>query len=1723
MAGIKKFGTFAGVYTPSVLTILGVIMYMRLGWVVGQAGLIGAIIIILVAHIISISTGLSISSIATDKKIKTGGIYYILSRSLGLPMGGAIGITLFIGTALSIALYLIGFAENFLSIEVISNFLGLEQGVNSYRIIGTFVLIFLVIIAFISTSLAIKTQFFVLGAIGLSLVSIVLGMVFIDTSDMPQLVLHAAENHVPIITIFAIFFPAVTGFTAGVAMSGDLQDPKSSIPKGTMWAIATGLVVYILLAILVAYFVDRNILINDTNFLQQIAIYSPLVVAGIWGATLSSALGGILGAPRIVQAISNDKIGPSFLGKGYGEANEPRNALIFTFLIAEVGVLIGELDAIAEVVSMFYIAAYGFINLAFALESWASTDFRPSFKVNKWMGIIGFLASFGVMMQLNPGAMFAAFVVMWVIYFILKRKELKSDFGDVWGSVWSSIIRTSITKVSERSLEKRNWKPNILLFSGDTKDRPYLLELSKHFVGKYGFLSSFYLKITDSKQFAFTKDEQLISSEDNANGIFLRRHSVQNLYDGIEQISSIYGFAGVEPNTVFLGWARNTKEPVRFGQMLRNLFRLDFNVVLMDYDKRVGFGDKKQIDVWWRGQGQNGNLSLQLVKFLRESDDWEKAKLRILIVNPLNDEYENLHRQASGILHNLRIEGEVRVINNQIEKRSFYDIIQVESINSSIVFIGLPDINAGDELNFVKKTNILCENIGTVVLVRSSSNFLDLHIGNENNTIRKKSVFSKLKKEVLNGVYDGVDSINNYPKYAALAEANKKVLSNIQNYQIENNEKYLLGIVASENNAVNTFDRIIKTNTKSLRLVIEHSKADLLKAKLFSLNTKAFKEIANELNVLSTDYIDKQKEQLEIFLELEKKKILSLYNSLPSRVDIFYDVEDLKKNKDDNLDTNWYKYVNRLIAKFGKTKFKYRIKYKHFLIEHLLDEHLKTLDSFMTQFGLNSSQNIVAVENFISDLDKNFQKLSLINSQGANEEEMFAVINEIELQVEHLAKDINKRAIDLLKYRDTSLIMLIEHLNSITNKVAINSLIDEECNCNKILNRINEHSEAVPLNRHRNQRILVNHVKLNVKLLFFSAQLRQLTTLVEKRIMSHLQQDIIQNFKSYIKYLKSYQTRYKKSSNSKFNYDAEKLSIAFDNSAADNLMNLLSKTQKSLMKELPKTVEIFDEESDNLIGTEKQYENLTTVNLSVVRLMDYILQDEFSSSMQNIVSNMVELILSVNIELQDHRRLLVYNIENKSVEVDEFQDYLKKEIESLESKYTKYEESANSVLLQIEERQRIIIEKVSIYPFVQAAMNLRQYIKSRDTEKRNLWISRTYENANVWLRNLAADLWYRQSTGMIFTQDILQENDNSFSLNKKKRIVVSELNSPNNVLQDLPFYYKQLFVSRNNYMPEFWVERKSAEKEIERFISDCNIGVSQALLISGAPGTGKTFLSYRISHYTNSDDKIYTVLPPQNGSTNLKVFYRSLKEALDVDSVVYVFSGIKDKSIIIFEDVELWWNKSNKGFAIIDEIHSLIHKYADKFVFVVNINSFAFDFINKLRPLSDIYTHSVFLTSVDARMLENMIWKRHLLGGMKLSLGHKNQSNFHSWDFSILFSKYFRQSKGNAAAAMDAWVNNIIEIKDKDLVIRNPITVDIAIFELFTDLDLLVLQLFVLHKHLSYSKLAKLTEIDSEIIVRKINELKRVGIIKEISENVYSINSLIMPYIINVLKRKKYL
>ena len=721
MSKTKKFGTFAGVFTPSILTILGVIMYMRLGWVVGNAGLLGAILIIIIAHVISISTGLSVSSVATDKKIGAGGIYYVLSRSMGVPIGGSIGIALYVGTAFSIALYLIGFAESF------NSYLGFGMEINDFRITGTIALVLLTALALISTSVALKSQYFILAAIVLSIVSI-----FFGSHDFtPQTVsMFSTEGSVPLEVVFAIFFPAVTGFTAGIAMSGDLKDPKNSIPRGTLLAIGVGLIVYLFLAVFIAYTIDSEVLKSDYNILMKIAFFAPAVIAGVWGATLSSALGGILGGPRILQAMSVDKVTPRFFAKGRGENNEPVNALLLVFLIAEAGILIGELDVIARVVSMFYLTAYGFINLSYFLESWANPDFQPTFKIKRWIGLVGFVACFGVMFKLDMIAMIGALAVISGLYFMLQRKEVKINSTDIWKSVWENVVNKGLMKIDTKHDINSNWNPNIILFSGSSEHQGYLLELSKAVSGKTGVVTNFKLIIDKENKIPLKKSEQIIREDIyNDLGIFARQIKVDNLYKGITNIATTFGFSGVEPNTIMMGWPKGLEGSSEYAEMTETLLYLDYNLLYLDFDRKSKFGRYKTIDLWWREtDSKNAEMMLNIARFIIAAPKWNQTSIRVLFVDNNNVNPDVIHAKISELVEDLRVLVEIVIVENVVDQIPFYSLIKKYSKSTDLTIVGIPNYKIEKQAQFILKTNDLFETIGSTLLVKAANNFnvLDL-------------------------------------------------------------------------------------------------------------------------------------------------------------------------------------------------------------------------------------------------------------------------------------------------------------------------------------------------------------------------------------------------------------------------------------------------------------------------------------------------------------------------------------------------------------------------------------------------------------------------------------------------------------------------------------------------------------------------------------------------------------------------------------------------------------------------------------------------------------------------------------------------------------------------------------------------------------------------------------------------------------------------------------
>ena len=447
----KRFNTFEGVFTPCILSLLGVIMYLRLGWVVGSLGLGGAIIIICLANFITMATGLSISSMVTNIRIGAGGAYSIITKSLGVEAGGAIGLPLYISQSISVAFYIAGFSECWRFVFPEHNILLVSLSVWGI----------LLVVSYISARLAFRIQYIIMGLIVLSLISILLG----KGSSHHQLRVWQDFSMPDFWGVFAVFFPAATGILAGAAMSGELKDPKRSIPLGTLSSIVVSFCLYLLLAFWFAKHVPLSVLKINNNIAIELGRWHWAVIAGVMGATLSSALAMFVGAPRVLFALGKHSIIPfSSSMSRLNKRGEPASAILFTALLVLITILVGSLNQIASLLTMFFLITYGMINLTvFIEESIGIVSFRPTFRVPQFIPFIGTIGCVAVMFLIDIRFSIVAIIVIVIMYMMLIKREVEIYSPDIRSGMLSFMSEEFAKASSRLPYYPKIWKPNLLV------------------------------------------------------------------------------------------------------------------------------------------------------------------------------------------------------------------------------------------------------------------------------------------------------------------------------------------------------------------------------------------------------------------------------------------------------------------------------------------------------------------------------------------------------------------------------------------------------------------------------------------------------------------------------------------------------------------------------------------------------------------------------------------------------------------------------------------------------------------------------------------------------------------------------------------------------------------------------------------------------------------------------------------------------------------------------------------------------------------------------------------------------------------------------------------------------------------------------------------------------------------------------------------------------------
>lgn len=675
-----QFGTFKGVFTPSILTILGVIMYLRFGWVIGNVGLIKTLIIVTISSLITFITALSVSALATNMKVKGGGAYYIISRSLGIEIGAAIGLPLFLAQALGVSFYITGFAE---SITQISPSLEIKE-------IGILVLIVLSVVAFKSADLALRAQYLILILIVSSLVSFFMGTGQHIAPLSHDTIVPVKKEFWP---VFAVFFPAVTGILSGLSMSGDLKNPEKAIPWGTLASIACSYALYMAIPVFFVQFVrDSRIFLVDSMIMYKVAKWSQFVLAGLWGAALSSAISSLLSAPRTLQAIARDGIIFRFIGRGFGKNQEPRIAILLSFLIALGGILAGSLNMIASVLSMFFLTAYGLLNLSAGFGKLiGSPSWRPTFKVHWVISFAGAFGCFAAMFMISPGATFIALFISSVVYMLMKRRDLKAHWGDMKYGIVMLLVQFGLYKLAKGKPDEITWRPNILVLSGAPTSRWYLIEFAHAISHGYGLLTV--ASIMPEKHVSGQRSEDIERTISN----YLEERNVQalvkvypadDLMSGVSSLIKGYGFGPVEPNTVLFGETEEEKNVLPFVWLVKMVYENKRNVVVVREGQQPARVKKERhIDVWWAQKGQNAGLVLALAHLLNISPLWQKSKIMLKTVIFSEGDRADTEKGLRAFLEQGRLDAEIEIILG--DESNIFSTIKDVSLDADFVFIGL--------------------------------------------------------------------------------------------------------------------------------------------------------------------------------------------------------------------------------------------------------------------------------------------------------------------------------------------------------------------------------------------------------------------------------------------------------------------------------------------------------------------------------------------------------------------------------------------------------------------------------------------------------------------------------------------------------------------------------------------------------------------------------------------------------------------------------------------------------------------------------------------------------------------------------------------------------------------------------------------------------------------------------------------------------------------------
>lgn len=1385
------------------------------------------------------------------------------------------------------------------------------------------------------------------------------------------------------------------------------------------------------------------------------------------------------------------------------------------FAIGEGGILIAELDAIARVVSMVFLATYGFLNISSAIESWASPDFRPQFRIPRLVSVIGAVTCILVMIQLDFAAMAGATILLSVLFLFLKRRQLTLDAGDTWEGIWSSIVRAGLHRLSQGRGQRRNWRPNVLMFShAGSPTRPELLDLSKALITGNGLLTDFELVATKQEAAAGVDDD------DNLVGVFRRRTVSEDFYETVSAACRHHGFTGLDPNTVLLDWDVDRKQGDRFTDLIRDTVRLDFNVLALHYDAERGWGQRKRVDIWWRPHQGNVALALALMRFLTRFEHWQGAQLRFLLVSEDTSFSDDLLHAMRSVLADARVEAKVKVVASPSRQHGFESTVRQESGDADLVVLGLPAAQRFDT-KALARIDDLVASLGTTLLLAGSSLFEEVL------PVMHRTGAGSAAEALARAQASAADlrplKLPEPPVLEAPAAKFAETFGKLSDTLFRDGFAPLL---ARQEALLDDVRALVDRQFEIMRKGLQESDPARARKPAGRAQGGFLFQARKLVATYEEEVLPSQTKTLQAKLGRFVDGLAKLASDAPKTITVSSKKETFGATSRDSRSVRRFKRRRRFWAALRRGEPRYAAPvgalarwYVHGAAADLLEQWLRSVQS-------SSHRLAVQLGKILNETATELSKLAtLIERREADADVVEArktkLLSHVDAAIE-LAQDLAEGTGSRLARRthDTS-----QGFASDLGRIDIGELVRRDRKLpRKAAGRLEALRDAAEPWEHH-QRLLLHRALLGLQIAAFQHRFAALAHKARVEVTGQLKDSVLTDGVKLHTSLLSFVDDARAGKEPKTPSERE-LRAKFDGQA---VLELLARDVDGCIEDLPETATTLSDDSiaslESGISTEGD-----EVTVSVRPLVKYLIETEFIDVINQEISGLpLQEQRTVGVA-RDVVRLLGFTVGDMEAAGGWSNQDFRKQVISvaiegarrLDTELGVLRTTSNTFATRVAGLLDTLREETAPYALTSRSDNLSVYIRTRGSQKAVSRVRQSLAQVSGYAKRTFVALLYRRSTGVLLARRLrLTAAGTAATVVDRISALTQGLAPGGDLLRALPFYYRQLFSGQATISETFWVGRQSELARIKAAVKRHEAGGHGGLFIVGEVGSGKTALCQVLTSKFLARRPTYRISPPPGGAIEPGALRLALEGELEERGTPSeLIAKAPDGAVFVFDDLELWWERSPNGMAVLEVFAGFIEAHGQRCLFIANLNTHAWRVLEHFMRLSESALAVVECEPLPAETLKSIISLRHGSTGIDFDLAGTPEEELAPWQQARLFTRYFDYSGGLVAVALRAWLAHIDKVDGNTLMMRWPRRPRTeAIEQLRVELSALLVQL-VVHKQVTMRRLQRITGLPTAELEADIGALTRMGLVRRDARHVMHVDRFVAHLVTDTLREQ---